>query len=452
MSDERHMTGGRRLDPSEAFHASIDWAGNYSAVCEGTVDAEALGRAFTVLSAAAPLLRGRLIRDDEGFRFEVAERPRAEFTVRGGGEAAYREEMVRRLDSSRSLARLTLVTEEGSRHHGGGSRDREENSRHHGEGARHHVILTVHHAIADAGVGIALFARLWEIYTATVTAAPVTAAPIPGAATALPTSAERLLIARGAGRADGYGPGWDDDAGAVSRALSAAAGAFELPASEVARTRLDRDTTRRLTESVSGLGLSLHGFLCGAVLVACRDELREESGPTRLVCGSPVDLRAWLSPPVGPFEATNFVAGIEFPVTVPESADPLVVAQDATEGLDAAIAAIVPERVLLDSRRFSGSAVEVVDYAVSNIGRIPGLATPEGLAVTDFRGYTSTTVPGMPLFLVSVYDGRLSVELISAAGLLTADRRTRVVERLGDILRSVPGPGIAKTAGKAIRD
>ncbi|MEU0840419.1 hypothetical protein ABZ370_13235 [Streptomyces sp. NPDC005962] len=429
MSDEQHMTGERRLDPSEAFHASIDWAGNYSAVCEGTVDAEALGRAFTVLSAAAPLLRGRLIRDDEGFRFEVDERPRAEFTVRGGGEAAYREEMIRRLDSSRSLARLTLVRGPG------------------GEGSRHHVILTLHHAIADAGVGIALFARLWEIYTATVTAAP-----IPGAATALPTSAERLLIARGAGRADGYGPGWDDDAGAVSRALSAAAGAFELPASEVARTRLDRDTTRRLTESVSGFGLSLHGFLCGAVLVACRDELREESGPTRLVCGSPVDLRAWLSPPVGPFEATNFVAGIEFPVTVPESADPLVVARDATEGLDAAIAAIVPERVLLDSGRFSGSAVEVVDYAVSNIGRIPGLATPEGLTVTDFRGYTSTTVPGMPLFLVSVYDGRLSVELISAAGLLTADRRTRVVERLGDILRSVPGPGIAKTAGKAIRD
>ncbi|MFI0778853.1 hypothetical protein [Streptomyces sp. NPDC021212] len=426
------MTGRRHLDPSEAFHASIDWAGNYSALCEGTVDGEALGRAFAALSDAAPLLRGRLIRDKGGFHFEVAGHPRAEFTVRGGGEAAYREEMVRRLDSSRSLARLTLITDGAARH---------------GEVPRHHVILTLHHAIADAGVGIALFARLWEIYTATVTGTPV-----PRPAAALPISAERLLIARGAGRADGYGPGWDDDAAAVSRALSAAAGAFVLPASEVARARFDRDTTRRLIESVSGLGLSLHGFLCGAVLVACRDELREESGPARLVCGSPVDLRAWLSPPVGPFEATNFVAGIEFAVTVPESADPLTVAHDATGGLDAAIAAIVPERVLLDSRRFSGSAVEVVDYAVSNIGRIPDLATPEGLAITDFRGYTSTTVPGMPLFLVSVYDERLSVELISAAGLLTAEQRTRVIDRLGDVLRSAPGPSIAKTAGKAIRD
>lgn len=393
------MAGPRRLDPSEAFHASVDWAGSYGATCEGTVDASLLARSFEVLSARLPLLRARLERDEEGFSFQIPRIARVDFSVRPGDESTYRQEMSRRLDSARGVARLALV------------QDR----------ARSWVVLALHHAAADATAGLFVFTRLWETYTALSNGENVVTDPV----TEPQPSAEQLLVARGAGGS------WDGAAAAaVCRALAANEGAFELPAAAADRVRLDRAATGRLAATIARHDLTQHGLLCGLVLSACRDELRPEPGVVRLVCGSPVDCRSWISPPVEPYAATNFVVGIEFEAFVAGNSDPLAVARDASAELDKVMAAIEPERMLLDPQRFSGQAVEVVDYAVSSVGAIPPFATPDGITITDFRGYPSTAVPGLLLHLVTIYNGQLSVDVVSPDGMLSAGQRARLVERL----------------------
>lgn len=434
-------TGRRRLDPTEAFHASIDWAGSYCAVITGPLDADALARALDELAARLPALRVRLERDEHGFVFrdDPAARPRFHILTPGasgapgasvasgaigqvgasgaigqggdgGGDVG--SEMRRRLEPTEGLARLTLIPGDG----------------------RSHVVLALHHAVADAGAGLAVFTRLWQVYTAIVNGEPIPRVAGAGG----PVSAERLLLARGFddGRSVGAGLSREDEAAAVSAVLAARAGAFTLPPAVADRVRLSADTTDRLQARVGELDLSLNGLVCGVLLTAFRDELRPGPEPVRLVCGSPVDLRGWLSPPVDALAATNVVVGVEFAVVIGERADPVHVGRQATAALDAVVGAIRPEQMLLDPQRFSGAAVEAVDLMISNVGTVPAMPVPEPLRVVDFRGHPSSAVPGHLLHLVTVFDGRLSVDLISPPGLLRPDQRQRLVERIGRLLRT----------------
>jgi hypothetical protein len=290
--------------------------------------------------------------------------------------------------------------------------------------------MALHHAVADASAGLAVFGRLWQAYKAVVDGEPVQLSTVD----TLPPSAERVLMAGGAEPAGGTAA-WEESAGTVCRALADRAGAFTLPATVADRVRLRADVTERLLAHLGEAGLTLNGFVCGVVLSAYRDEFRPGGEPVRLVCGSPVDVRGWVSPPVEPLAATNFVVGIEFAVCVPGNADPVAVARQAGPSLDAVLAALAPETMLLDPRRFSGEALEIVDLAVSNVGRIPGFETPEQLRITDFRGYPSAAVPGLLLHLVSLYRGRLSIDVLSPEGMLTDDQRRRLVHRIGRPLR-----------------
>ncbi|SFP28210.1 acetyltransferase [Amycolatopsis arida] len=399
------MTTERPLAPSEAFHAAMGWSGTYSVVSRGQLDVEAMTRAFDALCAEAPLLRARIGRTGSGFRFRVADQGPPDVSILRPGQGSYLDELVRPLDPDRGLARLTVLRGD----------------------ELHHVVLVLHHAIADAGSGVAQFGRLWRHYTAVVRGQP----PAGRVRHELPPPAEELLFARGWAKP----PGWDDAAVEATHALAAAAGAVPAQPVVADRVRLDPDETARLTGRARTAGLSVHALVSGCLLVACREELTPGDEPVRVVCGSPADLRGRVTPPVPAIESTNVLSGINTRVMVARGADPVAVGKDVGAQLEASLAAGEPFATLLDSRRFATPDDEPVDYVVSNLGALPPFESPAGLDVTDFRGFQTITLPGLLLYVVSSYLGRLSVDLVTPAGYLTDQQRTRITERGAELLR-----------------
>jgi hypothetical protein len=405
------MSRLRYLDPSEAYHAFVDWSGSYSITIAGTVETDRMIQAFEALCDAVPLLTGNLGRDERGFFFRVPAGRRPEVTVRetdgtaSEQEAAYLAEMARPLNSSQGLCRLVLVRGE--------------------QGAR--VILVLHHSMIDGRGGVTLLEKLCRNYTAlTEGRTPPYAAPeVPAQ-----LSAETLLRDR---QTAGVVPA------AVDRdALRAALAATPSPEPQrVAPQRLllTARETALLRAALRADAFSVHGFVAGAATVAVRDG-RPGDEPVDLVCGCPVDLRNRTEPPVTVEESTNFVSGVETAVRLPRNADPTGVGRVIKDRLDKAIDDGEAERAILQAGQFAAAEPVSVDLVVTNLGPLPEFTAPRGLRVTDFRGYTTTTMQGLLLFVVTSYGGRLSVEITSPEGLLSAAERTALAERTAELLRA----------------
>jgi hypothetical protein len=400
----------RYLDPSEAVHAFLDWSTSFAVTCEGPLDQAAMTEAVAILAARAPLMRGHIEKTERGFLFAVTPGGAPEVVTGPATQAACLAAMGTPLDSSRSLARVTILPGE----------------------AVSYVVLVLHHSIADAPNCVALFALLWENYAAVVGGQRQTPAP----AQELPASAERLFLAQGTAP-EWQSPAWESEAAAATAELAAAAGVIRLAHVVPDRIRLDADTTALLIQHVRDAGLSLHAYVCGAALIACRGELWGDLGARPVRLGCPIDLRSTLSTPVQATEVTNLSDGIHTDVVVHEDDDPVEVGRQLGEGLHKAIDSGQAERAIMDPQYKRPRAGLPVDHVVSNIGALPVPATPPGLAITDFHGYQSMTITGATLHVVSLYAGQLSVELISPDGLLSADQRQRITARTQHLLRDM---------------
>jgi hypothetical protein len=406
-----NTTAQRYLDPSEAVHAFLDWSTSFAATCEGPLDQAAMATAVTMLAASVPLMRGHIEKTGNGFLFSVPDGSVPEVVTGAASHAACLEAMGTPLDSSRALARVTILPGE----------------------AVSYVVLVLHHAIADAPNCVALFALLWENYSAVVGGQARVPAP---REVILPTSAERLFLASGA--APEWQPAaWQDEAAAVGAELAAAAGVIRLARVIPDRIRLDAETTVLLTRRVREAGLSLHAYVCAAGLLACRAELWPDIGARPIRLGCPTDLRGTLPVPVRATEVTNLSDGIDTEVLLSSEDDPIEIARQLGEGLHKAIDSRQAERTMMDPQRKRPRAGLPVDHVVSNIGNLPVPVTPPGLCVTDFHGYQSMTISGATLHVVSLYDGQLSVELISPDGLLDDDQRQRITDRTQTLLRGM---------------
>ncbi|SEQ48347.1 Condensation domain-containing protein [Streptomyces sp. yr375] len=403
------MPWQRHLDPSEAYHAFVDWSGSYSIEVAGSIDSDLLVGAFEALCDAVPLLSGSLGRDEHGFFFRIPPGRRPEIRVRDTDgtaqhqEAVYLEEMGSPLDSTRELCRLVLVR---------GDR-------------RGHLILVLHHSMIDGRGGVTLLEKLCRNYTALSRGEQPPYATPPAVPQA---SAETLLKERGAAR--GAEPAVDR--AALRAALAAAPSPAHLTVVPE-RVRLDQRHTAGLIESLRAEGFSVHGFVAGVATVALR-EGRPQGGALDMVCGCPVDLRNRVEPPVTVEESTNFVSGVEASVAVPRHADPMEIGRVVKERLDKAIDSGEAEHAILQAGQFTAATPVSVDLVVTNLGPIPPFTTPDGLRVTDFRGYTTTTMPGLLLFVVTSYDGRLSVELTSPHDLLSGPEREALKRRAAELL------------------
>lgn len=404
------MSRLRYLDPSEAYHAFVDWSGSYSIAADGAVQPDLLIRAFEALCDAVPLLNGCLGRDQEGFCFRIPAGRRPEATVRETDgtreheEAVYLAEMGRPLDSARELCRLVLVRGE----------------------RRARIILVLHHSMIDGRGGVTLLEKLCRNYTALSEGRtpPYNAPEVPAQ-----LSAETLLKTRAAGVVE-----TSVDREALRAALAAAPQPDRLRVVP-GRLRLYAGETTSLRDALRADAFSVHGFVAGAATVAVRDG-RPGTEPLDLVCGCPVDLRNRTDPPVTVEESTNFVSGVETSVPVARDADPVDVGRVIKERLDKAVDSGEAERAILQAGQFTAAEPVSVDLVVTNLGPIPEFTAPEGLRVTDFRGYTTTTMHGLLLFVVTSYDSRLSIEITSPEGLLSPEQRTALEERTAELIRA----------------
>ncbi|MFI5974658.1 hypothetical protein [Streptomyces sp. NPDC051452] len=405
------MSRLRYLDPSEAYHAFVDWSGSYSITVAGTLDPDRLIQAFRALCDAVPLLTGNLGRDEKGYFFSIppGRLPSAVLRETDGTpeaeEDVYLAEMARPLDSTRELCRLVIVRAEHS--------------------AR--VILVLHHSMIDGRGGVTLLAKLCRNYTALTEGRtqPYTAPEVPSqrSAEALLRERDRAVVTESAVDRD---------------ALCAALAAAPSPEPHTVvpqRLRLDAEDTELLRASLRADSFSVHGFVAGAATVAVR-EGRPGTDALDLVCGCPVDLRARSEPPVTVEESTNFVSGVETVVSVPRGADPTAVGKAIKERLDKAVDDGEAERAILEAGQFAAAEPVSVDLVVTNLGPLPEFTAPRGLRITDFRGYTTTTMHGLLLFVVTSYGGRLSIEITSPEGLLSAAERTALAERTAELLRA----------------
>ncbi|MEU2713944.1 hypothetical protein [Streptomyces sp. NPDC007205] len=405
------MSRLRYLDPSEAYHAFVDWSGSYSIAAVGALDPDRLIQAFTALCHAVPLLTGNLGRDEHGYFFGIPPGRLPDITLRETDgtpedeEAVYLAEMARPLDSTQELCRLVVVRSEHS--------------------AR--IILVLHHSMIDGRGGVTLLEKLCRNYTAlTEGRTPPYATP----AAPAQLSAETLL--RDRHTAGVLESAVDRDA---LRAALAAAPSPEPLRVVPQRLRLDTEDTALLRDALRADSFSVHGFVAGAATVAVRDG-RPGTEALDLVCGCPVDLRNRTEPPVTVEESTNFVSGVETAVPVPRGADPTEVGRVIKERLDKAIDDGEAEHAILQAGQFAAAEPVSVDLVVTNLGPIPEFTAPRGLRVTDFRGYTTTTMHGLLLFVVTSYGGRLSIEITSPEGLLSTAERTALAERTAELLRA----------------
>ncbi len=402
------MSLQRHLAPSEAYHAFVDWSGSYSLAFEGRIDVELLQRAFAMLCKARPLLRGRLSRERSGFTFHVDAQHLPQLVVREGGEEVYEEEMGRPLDSAAALSRLVLVH----------------------EADRGHLLLVLHHSMIDGRGGITLLEQLLRNLRALQRGGePSAVRPLP-----FPEPAEELLRRREAVSVRAA----EVDRAALCAALAGTPSPDHLVV-RPDRIRLSEPETDALLGRLRGEGLSVHAFVSGAATVALHDAA-DDDGDRQMVCGCPVDLRERVDPPVTVWESTNFVSGVEAGVRVGRNADPRTVGGAIKKRLDAAVTDGEAERGILEAQQFAASEPVAVDLVVTNLGRIPGFTEPDGLRVTDFRGYTTTTMPALFLFVVTSYAGRLSMEMTSPAGHLSERTRAELRRRVTDFLCPAPAP------------
>lgn len=192
----------------------------------------------------------------------------------------------------------------------------------------HWVNLITHHAIADGILLYHWFTALWRGYTDQRSGAPITPAePQP-----LPAAPETLLAERGvikgsrtdAERLDGVVvyPFRDP--------VGRRAGHDPLALHRVVRV-LSPESTAALRSAAKARNATVHGLICGAILVAERELLSVDGGvPVGLI--SHVNIRTRLDPPVANAEGTNVIGYSCVQVNVALDDDPAAIGDEVLTG------------------------------------------------------------------------------------------------------------------------
>ncbi|SDG94602.1 Phthiocerol/phthiodiolone dimycocerosyl transferase C-terminus [Sinosporangium album] len=470
------MRPRRYLDPSEAKFALAKVTVTHAATVTGPLDDDLLAAAFDRLTEAEAVLRATIVPEGHGLLLAVSPQAAPTLELVDGGEDDYWNLLYAGLDAARGLVRLVRVR----------------------EGEQSRVMLTLHHAIADARFGIALFDRLWQIYT---DLAHGVALPPPERGHTLPGSIESLLPVRlppallapdpapgretagpGAtvpGVVPGTGPGavLPPAPPAVPATLSSAVsqagppsvppaapspvppaapspaaggapeGALPVPGDRprVGRLVLPEAETRRLLTTASVTRTSLHTLVCAALLTAvARSGLA--GARTTLTCRTPIDLRDRVVPKVEPTEATNFISGWITAVDIED--DLAVVARSVKRQLDEAIQRGEPHRLVLDPERTLRYILRPCDAVVTNMGRIPEPRLPDGTSVSDVRVLINQP-PINPTYVVTTYQGRLSVDVALPPAVAGRDTLDALVAQIGELLAEAATPSVPHAAPQA---
>ncbi|GAB2972105.1 hypothetical protein LWP59_16120 [Amycolatopsis acidiphila] len=314
---------------------------------QGEIDEKMLTRAFEALCVRHPLLRARIGHDENGYFLEATDDHMPQLHAWRGDVGNLRAELGELRDPAEGVARLNLVTDDA-----GGA-----------------IALQTYLFVVDGQSWLALFSELWSLYTDLAGGATLTDEPYGTLPTPPSTVLERMGIPcpyRGSPSP-------------------------MKPVIQVDR-RLDADVTDKLLTVAHRVGTTVHGLICGGLLVVHRRQ-DPARGEARMVCLSAVDLRHRLALPVGKTDTTRLIGWHQTELDVRGDEDPVPLGRRVRDELTEAITSgELP--LLRPSPEVAGTLDPRLSSVVTtNMGVIPPMTFPPELTVTGTsRIYPSTAL------------------------------------------------------------
>ncbi|MUM17088.1 acyltransferase [Mycobacterium sp. CBMA271] len=390
----------RALDPSEKLFADVRNTVAYSVLGTGSIDIDVLTTAFTALRRSYPVLSAQ-IREVGDSDYDLVLTPAAHARIRiatgpvdalpEGEAAVVAEDEVCAVEVAQdgNDFRLTLLT---------------------------------HHSVADAMASLRYLQVLCELYTRVLEsggAGELTVHP-------QPRSVEQLLAANGIEKQPlpaEYGlpdpeslpapPPRDPTPQHVRRG----------------RVRLSPERTAALFALGREHGLTVHGIVASAVLLAAAD-LTGVTGPTTFTFMSAVDLRARLDPVVPAEGGTNVLGADNAVVTVDPGGDVFTMGRAVLDSIAANLANQTIHQGFLHQWDMREQMFELLARGypvigenavmVTNWGAVPPLRLPADVRAHDFRGsfgaameddrFAAKINVGVMSMIVTTFDDRLALE------------------------------------------
>ncbi len=345
----------------------------YSVFGTGELDIASLTIAFHTLRVRYPVLSARIVPDGNGYTLEHGSRTPALrvgtcTSLPTGGFTVVDPDTVCAVDVAQqeNSFRLTLLT---------------------------------HHSVADAAASLRYLEALCAFYTRVVeTGSPGEVRPHPFA-----VSLEQFLDARGFDipePLDTVPPATDSDAAAAATVRHG-------------RTRLGAEETARLFGAGRQAGLTVHGIVCAAIVLAAHD-LSRSDGRVSFSVVSSVDLRTRVGAPIAAADGTVIQGSDTAAVAIRPHDEPTRVGRAVLDSLaDGLSHRTVHQAFLRPQAIWRQPATNPL--MVTNWGRIPPLLFPKGVWVNDFRASasglrTGTVASAPPSFFITTCDGRLSLD------------------------------------------
>jgi phenolphthiocerol/phthiocerol/phthiodiolone dimycocerosyl transferase len=402
----------RYLSLSEEAHARGENFLGITIRLRGPVHPSAMSRAFDTLLQAHPVLAGHLERDADGrHQIVVDDYLHPGIWVEEIGQDT--EDIGAQQLPDQSVALINLRLRRGD--------DRSE------------LTLYTHHALADAHHQFALVEKLFGWYTDVVTGAGIAAVkPEP-----TPKSPEVVLAERGITK---------QQHSTVER-LMPAMFAYHLPSKRnpgngeplpvrvpSATCRLSRQETKELTNICVAQRVSINSVVAAAILLA---EWRIRNTPhIPIPYVYPVDLRYFLTPPVGATEATNPLGLATYLAEIKSDTDLLNLARDIVETFRADVAdGVIQQSLLHSSLLDNGNPPGLPDVVhITDGGEIPPLHTPPELETEGYDGEVlSASLSEVDIYSIATYDGQLTIRHHTHA-----PRPERYIAETRDLLSSIP--------------
>jgi len=377
----------RYLTPSEEFYAQAENFVGITVTLRGPVDVGAMSEAFETLLRVHPAHAGHLDHPGADGRHQIMV---DEYEHPGIWLEKIGDTSAQRLpDQSEALLNLRLRLGQ----------------------ERSELTLYTHHALADGHHQFAMLEKLFGWYTDIVTGAgvgPVKAEPIP-------QSLEAILSERGIGKLQRFG---------LERFLPAMF-AYDLPPSKrntgrgapqpvrvpSASCRLSRRESQNLVDICAARRVSLNALVAAAILLA--EWTIRDTPHLPIPYIYPVDLRFFLTPPVGATQATNPVGMAMYLAEIRPNTDIMDLARDIVEAFRADVAeGVIQQSFLHFGQQYQGNPPGLPDVVMTtDSGEMPPLRTPPDLTVEqyDVELLFASTSAGVDMYSVATYDGQLVI-------------------------------------------
>lgn len=376
----------RYLAPSEEFFAQSENFIGLTLTLRGPIVVDAMAEAFRTLLRVHPAHAGHLSRAADGRHQLMVD----DFEHGGMWLEKIEDPPSQRLpNQSEALVNLRLKMGE----------------------ERSELTLYIHHSLADAHHQFALLEQLFGWYTDIVTGAgvgPVKVEPIP-------ESLESVLTARGISKRQRFG---------LERFMPAIF-AYDLPPSKrnegrvgpqsvrvpSATCRLTRQESQSLLDICASRRVSLNAMVAAAILMA--EWTIRDTPNIPIPYTYPVDLRFFLTPPVGATEATNPIGMAMYLAEIQLDTDVFDLARDIAEAFRSDLAeGVIQQSFLHFGQHYEGNPPGLPDVVMAtDSGDIPSLRTPPELTVEQF-GFEvlfASTAAGVDMYSAIMYDGTLVI-------------------------------------------